>query len=132
MDVILESIVFPPNYQHHLRVGLIVDDAVHHVSAGLLQAGGEGDVGFFIEAGAQFHHYAHLFSRPCRGHQCVDDRRTRVGAIKRLLDGQYLRVRRCLPHEVYDDGKGFEGVMQQDVMCAYRREYVVTAGKPCR
>ena len=113
-------------------MSFIVDDAVYHVGAGFLQTGGKGDIGFFIEAGAQFHHYAHLFTRPCRGHQCVDDRRTRVGAIKRLLDGQHLGIRRRLAHEVDDDGKGFEGVMQQYVLCANRREYVVTSGKPRR
>jgi hypothetical protein len=48
--VAADAIALAPHDQRHLRVRLVADDAVHHVRAGFLQAVGQLDVGFLVEA----------------------------------------------------------------------------------
>ena len=62
-----------PHDQHHLGVRLVADHAVHDVRAGFLQARGQLDVGFLVEARAQLDHDSDVLAGVRGRHQRIDD-----------------------------------------------------------
>ncbi|MCY1341494.1 hypothetical protein D9M69_274450 [compost metagenome] len=110
--------------EHHLGVGLEADHAVDHHRAGLLQAAGELQVGFLVEARAQLDHRGDLLAVARRFHQRVDDFRVGPGAVQRLLDRQHVGVLGRLAQQVDHRGEGLERVQQQDVQLGQHAEQV--------
>ena len=71
VHIVAQVAVFTAYYQQHLGVRLVADHAVYDMGTGFLQAIGQCNVGFFVEAGAQLHHHRHLLAAPRGVHQCV-------------------------------------------------------------
>ena len=116
MRVAAQPLAFAANHQRHLGVGLVADDAVHHLGAGFLQLVGEFDVGRFVEAGAQLDHHQHVLAgqRRRRAAPSPPRNRRRCGTgVWRIR--QHVRVRRRPLQEVKHRRERVEGVVQQDV-----------------
>ena len=96
VNVTAQAPAFPAHHQHHLRMGLVADDAVDDVSAGLLQCGGQFDIGFLIEAGAQLDHHGDFLAGTGRILQRIDQGGIIPGTVQGLFDRQ-VRWDRWLP-----------------------------------
>ena len=105
-------------------MGLEADHAVHHVSAGFLQPVRQFYVGLLVEARAQFDDDRHVLAGVRRLDQGIDDRGVAAGAVQRLLDGEHGWVGGGLPQEIHHRCEALEGMVQQQVGLADRREHV--------
>ncbi len=124
MGVAPQLTILAAQNQHHLGVGLVAHHAVDHHCPGLLQAAGQLQVGFLIEACPQLDDRGDLFAVTRGFNQCVDDFRVGTRAIERLLDGQDAGILRRLAQQVDHRSEGFIGVQQQDVLFANHAEDV--------
>ena len=92
VDVAAQLLPFAADHEQHLRVGLVPDDPIDDVRAGLLELLGERDVRLFVEAGPQLDAYRDFLAGAGRRDERVDERRFGPGAVERLLDGQHVGV----------------------------------------
>ena len=81
MAVAPDSAGLAPHDQRQLGVGLVADDAIHDVRAGLLQAIRQFDVGFFVEPRPQLDDHGDVLPGVGGGHQGIDDRRVVTRSI---------------------------------------------------
>ena len=126
--VAAHAIGLAAHHQDHLRVRLVADHAVHHVHAGFLQAVGQADVGFLVEARAQLDDGGDVLAVVRGRHQRIDDGRVGAGAVQRLLDGQHLRIGGRQAQEIQHRRETLEGMVQQHIAFAQLLEQVVA---PC-
>ena len=106
---------FAAHDQQHLRVGLVADHAVNHLHTRVLKPIRQAQIGFFVEACAQFDHHGHVFTVSRRLNQVLDDRRILPGAVQRLLDRQHIGVFRCLFDQLQHRCERIERMMHQHV-----------------
>ena len=118
MRVAAQHAPFAAHDQQHLGVGLVVDDAIHDLHAGLLQAVGQADVRLLVEAGAQLDDRRHLLAGAGRLGQVADQRRVLADPVQRLPDRQYVGVRAGLAQQFEHGRERFEWVVQQQVALA--------------
>ena len=108
--------IFAHDHQQ-LGVRLQSHQPVKHLHAGVFKTSRPSDVGGFIKAGFQLHHHGYFFF--ARGfQQRQGDRRIRVGAIERLLDGQHARVVRRCAQEIHHRVVAIVRMVQQHVLTA--------------
>ncbi len=115
MHVTAQLAAFAAHDQQHLGVGLEPDHAVDDLHTGLLQAVGQAEVGFLIEARAQLDDDGDVLAIACGLDQRIDDQRILAGAVQGLLDRQHVRVDRGLLDHVQHGGERIEGMVQQHV-----------------
>ena len=118
VDVAADAVVFLAHDHGHLGVGLESGHTIDDIDAGFAELAGPFDVGGFVEAGFQLDGDDDLFA----GARGLDEERDEwgvgAGAVKRLLDGEHLRVLGGLADEVEDGLKAVIRMMQQDVAFA--------------
>ena len=114
--IAVQALLAAADDQHHLGVGFVSDHAVQHLGTGLLQPLGQLNVGFFVEACAQFDDYGDLLARPGRRFQDVGQVGLEPGPVDRLLDGDHLGIRGSLAQEPDGPLERIERVVQQDVL----------------
>ena len=109
---------FAAHHQRQFRVGFEFGEAEHHLDPGRLHRTGEADVGFLVEAGAQFHHGGDGFAGFRGLDQRLDDRAVAAGTVQRLLDGDHAGILRGLAQELHHDVETLVGVVDDDVLGA--------------
>ena len=122
VHVAAQCLALAPHDQHHFRVRLVTDHAIHHLHARFLQPVGQVEVGFFVEACAQLDDDRHVLAIARRGNQVLDDLRVLAGAVQGLLDRQHLRVVGGSLQQVEYAAKTFVRMVQQHVALAKRLE----------
>ena len=105
----------------HVELGQAVDD----MHAGLFELLGPFEVGQFIETRHHFDHHGHAFAGLASLPQRLHDGRFFRCPVERPLDRDHIRIGRGLPQILQNDIEGFIGVMDDDVLCGYRREAIV-------
>ncbi len=85
VHVVAQAPALAARHQQHLGVGLVPHHPVHHMGAGLLQAGGEADIGLLVETCPQLDHHGDLLARQGRA--------TRAST---MADSGPVRYRVCL------------------------------------
>lgn len=112
-----------PHDQHHLRVTLVADHAVHDMCADGFELRRPVDVGFLVEAREQLDDDGHFLAVARGFHQRVHQRRVGAGAVDRLLDRDDARVFRGLLQQFEHGLEAFVRVVQQDVAVVDRVEH---------
>ena len=105
-------------------MGLESHHAVDHVHAGTLERPGPGDVVLLVEPGPELDQCGHLLAIVRGSLQRPDDRAGAAGAVKRLLDGQDLRIVRRPLDEVHHTSEGLERMMHQHVLAPNEVEHI--------
>ncbi len=124
MHIGTQLLVFAAHDKRHFSVCFQLDEAEHHLNASAFQIARPADVCFLIEAGFQLDQRRHRLASFGCIHQRTHDRAVVGGAVKRLLDGQHVRVGCGLPQELHHHVEGFIGMMDHDVLFANRSEAV--------
>jgi hypothetical protein len=127
VHVAAQLALFAAHDQQHFGVGLVADHAIHDLHAGFLQAIGELDVGFLVEACTQLDDDGDVLAGARGVDQQADQRRIVAGAVQRLFDCQHVRVGAGLLDQFDDDAERFERVVQQDVALGDRFEQAALA-----
>ena len=73
------------------------------------------DIVFLIEAGLQLYKDGNLLAVLCCLSQSCDDRRIAADTVKGLLDGQNVRVLRCLLDEIHHRIESHIRMMEEDI-----------------
>ena len=110
MHVAPQAAFFPADNQDHLGVGFVPDHTVNHDHAGFLQPTGQLQVLGFAETGSQFDNRRHFLASTRGIGQGLDNFRVGTGAIKRLANGQHLRVLGRLAQQVHHRAEVFIGM----------------------
>ena len=84
---------------------LMSDHAIHDVRPHFLEALSPVDICLFVKARQQFKHHRDGLAVARRLNQQLHHLRLRSGAIHRLLDGDHVRIVRCLLEKIYDRRK---------------------------
>ena len=124
MDIGVQLTAFAAHHQADLGVRLELDEAVDHLHAGAFQVARPFDVRRFVEAGLELDQRGDRFARFRRLDQRRDDRAVADGAVERLLDRDDVGIGRGLAHELHHGVETLEGMMDDDVLLADRREAV--------
>ena len=93
-------------------MGFEADDPVHHVHSRLLQRSRPLDICGLIKSRLELNDHRDLFPALGRLGQGTDDLLISAGPIKRLLDGQDIRILGRLLDEIEYRLKAFVGMMQ--------------------
>ena len=118
MGVAAHGVAFAAHDEADLGVGFQLREPVHHLHAGGFQGAGEADIGFLIEAGAQFHHGGDGLAGLGGLDQGLDDRAVAAGAVEGLLDRHHGGVLGGLAEELHHDVEALERVVDDDVLGA--------------
>ena len=105
VNVAAQLRTFAADHEQHFRVGLVSDDPVDDVRAGLLELLRERDVRLFVETGAELDAHRDFLAGAGRGDERVDERRFGAGAVEGLLDGQHAGVGSGVVDEIEHRGK---------------------------
>ena len=132
VHVAAQLAAFAAHDEQHLGVRLVTDDAVDDLHAGVLQAIGEAEVGFLVEARAQLDDDGDVLAVARGLHQLFDDRRILARAIQRLLDREHVRVFGRLLDQLQHGREGIEGVVQQHVAFGHALEHRVHVAQRAR
>ena len=124
MRVAADVMAFPSHDQAALGVNLVAHQAIDDVHPRLLKLACPEDVVRLVKPRPQFHHRRHLFAVPDRALQRANDARVPARAVKRLLNGQHVRVRRRQLQELHHAVEVLVRVVQQDVPLANGSEQV--------
>ena len=111
--------------EHHLGVGLEPHHAIDDHRTGGLQAAGQLQVGFFVEARAQFDDCGHFLAVARGIHQRIDDLGVGTAAVQRLPHGQYMGILGGLAQQIDHRRERLERVQQEDVLLADHAEDVL-------
>ncbi len=125
MRVAAQCASFATHDQHHLGVGFVADHAVDDLHPGFLQTRGQANIGFLVEACAQFDHHRDVFAVARSLHQQADQRSVFASAIEGLFDRQHLRVGGGLAQQVDYRGEALIGMVQKHVALGDQLELAV-------
>jgi len=107
MAVARERAALAPHHLRELGVRLQLHEAEHHLRAGPLEVAGPADIGLLVEARLELDQRGHRFAGLGGLGERLDDRRVpREVRIKRLLDGDDVRVARRLLQELHHHVEG--------------------------
>jgi len=87
-----QGLALAADHQAQLGVGLVLDEAEHHVHARPLQVLGPAQVVLLVEARLDLDQGGDVLAVLGRLDQGRDDRAVLAGAVERLLDRQHMRV----------------------------------------
>ncbi len=105
------------NDERELAVGLVAEDAVEDLHAGVFELARPADVGGLVEARHELDDDGDVLA--LRGlFECAEDGRVGAGAVEGLLDGDDVLVGGGGGDEVFDGAVAVEGMVQQDVFLA--------------
>ena len=129
VNIPADAVVIAANHQRRLAVGLEADDPVDDVHAGFLKHAGLVDVVFLVEPGLELDERGHLFLVFGGACQRRDDRVGLGRAVQGHLDGQHLRIFRCLLDELHDRAERLVGMVNQQVLVADGGEDALALGE---
>ena len=116
MQISANALPFFADDHCHFAVGLQTHQPINHMHACLLQCARPTNVGFFVEAGFQFHQHSDLLAPFCGFEQGFDHRCIRAYAVHRLFDGEHMRIA-CRSLKKIDHGdERFIGMMEQNIL----------------
>ena len=103
MHVVAQAVALAADHQAHLRMGLELDEAEHHLDPCPLQVARPLDVGLLVETGLELDQRGHGLAGLRGLGESADDGRLLGCPVERLLDRENVRVARRLTQELHDD-----------------------------
>ena len=115
---------FTPHHETELRVNLESGKAVNDVDARAFQLFRPVDVLLFVKTRLQFHDGRHLLAATAGFQKALYNRRTAPATIKRLFDGDDIRIQGRLLQKMQDAPEGIVGVVHHLIAFGDRRKHV--------
>ena len=115
MHIAAQAVFLAAQDHRHLGVGLVPDDAVHHVGADFLELRSPFYVRLFVEAGHELNHNRDFLAVAGGLEQCLHQFGIGTGAVHRLLDRDNIRVAGRLLDEADHRPERLIRMVQQNV-----------------
>ena len=115
MGVAANSIAFAADDKSCLRMGLEARNPVDDIHTRLAHQTRPLDIRGFVETRLQFNDNGHLLAIARRFDELLDKRGIGARPVKRLLDGEHMRIFGCLGQKIHNGLKIIVGMVQENV-----------------